>query len=648
MTTTGQAPPRYAWYGRVSTEDEQDPTLSFPRQLANAERQVAESGGRIVAHYYDIESGTRTYASRGSGGLAGFDIAIPRDGGLQDLLAAGTSRPGRFDRVIVESISRLSRNSSVAFRIEDELRQAGIRLCAADEPLEESFGTIVLRHVNIGIARGYHHELMVKSRQGQETSTRQGWHTGGVALYGYRFVYHDHPNPHKASRGQRKRTLELDAVRAPVVRAIYDWYLGGGVGLLQIRDRLNAEPDRYPPPVPVDPATAKGAWSRSSVWEILRNPKYTGYQVWNRKARKKGHNRANPPDQWIWSDEPAHPAIISREEYDAVQARAKANERSRQVVPATVARPTAKRDYLYRGLLHCGICGLRMWGNHRRQTTYYSCQPSHQRAKVIPADHPPHVYLNQQRLSDTVLPFLASALFSPERAGYWRTCLEAAAEPERTAPAKERAQEFEAEIVDLERRLTRQLLNLEADDVTPALRRRVGQRVAELEDAVSERRQRLAALARESATEAPTFADVAPLLDRLPILATSLGTAPPAELRALLESLQLDILFQPADAAIDVSVTLHEPGDSAAQVRAEDWSAPPAGLEPATNRLEGGSSVQLSYGGLFSAYKGSLGLPLATPVSSTTARHRSIRAGDSRSVSFPGRPSDGSLTIAWG
>ena len=137
----------------------------------------------------------------------------------------------------------------------------------------------MLRHVNIGIARGYHHELMVKSRQGQETSTRQGWHTGGVALYGYRFVTHDHPNPHKASRGINKRTLELDPVRAPVVRTIYDWYLGGGMGLLQIRDRLNADPVRYPPPIPIDPTTARGAWSRSSVWEVLRNPKYTGFQL---------------------------------------------------------------------------------------------------------------------------------------------------------------------------------------------------------------------------------------------------------------------------------------------------------------------------------------------------------------------------------
>jgi len=138
--------------------------------------------------------------------------------------------------------------------VEDDLRAAGVRLCCADEPLEESFGTIVLRHVNIGIARGYHHELMVKSRQGLETSTRQGWHTGGIAAYGYRFVEHDHPNPHKAARGQRKRTLEPHPVRAPVVKHIYDLYLSGGVGITQIRDALNADPDRYPPPIPVDPA----------------------------------------------------------------------------------------------------------------------------------------------------------------------------------------------------------------------------------------------------------------------------------------------------------------------------------------------------------------------------------------------------------
>ncbi len=580
---------RYAWYGRVSTEDEQDPTLSFPRQLANAQRQVEQAGGRIVGHYFDVESGTGGYAARGSGGVDGFQISITRDGGLRELLADAAGR--RFDRVIVESISRLSRNSSVAFRIEDELRAAGVRLCAADEPAEESFGSIVLRHVNIGIARGYHHELMVKSRQGQEVSTRQGWHTGGAVLYGYRFVEHDHPNPHKAHRGQRKHTLELDPVRAPVVRAIYDWYLAGGVGLTQIRDRLNADSVRFPPPTPVDPARALGAWSRSSVWEVLNNPKYTGRQVWNRRARKKGSNRLNPPEAWIWSDQPAHPALISRAECDAVAARANANARSRQGVPATVARPTAKHDYLYRGLLRCGLCGLRMWGNHRRSSTYYSCQPSHQRAKHIPDGHPAHVYLNEAKLSAALLPFLGRALFDPDRQTYWRTCLDAnACEQNANGSPPARQHDLEGQLADLERRLHRQLLNLEADDVTPALRRRVAARIDELETAISQQRRQLETLrdeAAQAAETAPTFADVAPLLDQLPILADRLPEAPQADLRALLESLRLDVAYQPADQALDVTITLYDAGENAS----EDWTVPPAGFEPATHGLGNRCSI---------------------------------------------------------
>ena len=339
----------------------------------------------------------------------------------------------------------------------------------------------------------------------------------------------------------------------------------------------------------------------------------TGYQVWNRRARKKGHNRTNPPEMWVWSEEPAHPAIVTRGEYDAVQARAKANERSRQAVPATVARPSAKRDYLYRGLLRCGICGLRMWGNHRRHSAYYSCQPSHQRSKDIPAGHPPHVYLNEQRLNSVLLPFLATALFDPERTDYWRHALDAAAELVRLAPAKERASEIEAEIADLERRIGRQLVNLEADDVTPGLRRRIGERVAELEAAIADHQERLVALPRASATGAPTLADVAPLFDRLRILAGMLDAAPQGELRALFDALQLDVVFQPAESAVDVTVTLYDGSDpvrAAAQVRAEDWSVGALGrIRTCDTRFRNMAGafycVCLGGSGLFRSSKGS-------------------------------------------
>src|SRR5215213_1457469 len=50
---------RFAWYGRLSTKDKQDPTLSFPSQRKTCERKVEEVGGRIVADFTDQESGRR-------------------------------------------------------------------------------------------------------------------------------------------------------------------------------------------------------------------------------------------------------------------------------------------------------------------------------------------------------------------------------------------------------------------------------------------------------------------------------------------------------------------------------------------------------------------------------------------------------------
>ncbi len=84
---------RFAFYGRVSTEDAQDPSLSLPRQLAACERALEPAGSEIVARYWDIESGRKALAERGHG-AEGFEVAVPREGGLNDLLeAAGNGRP---------------------------------------------------------------------------------------------------------------------------------------------------------------------------------------------------------------------------------------------------------------------------------------------------------------------------------------------------------------------------------------------------------------------------------------------------------------------------------------------------------------------------------------------------------------------------
>ena len=97
--------------------------------------------------------------------------------------------------------------------------------------------------------------------------------------------------------------------------------------------------------------------------------------------------------------------------------------------------------------------------------------------------------------------------------------------------------------------------------------RRVAQRVDELEMAIAQRRERLVAPAQGSAPEPPTLADVAPLLDRRRS-SSPVSTRLKGELRAMFDALQqLDVVYRPAESAVDVAVTLYVGGGDTATGR---------------------------------------------------------------------------------
>jgi Recombinase len=73
-------------------------------------------------------------------------------------------------------------------------------------------------------------------------------------------------------------------------------------------------------------------WTLATVRSILANPRYTGRQVWNRQPTEHdlidpantglGHRqvqRWNLPGGWIISARPAHPALVSEDDFIAVQ-----------------------------------------------------------------------------------------------------------------------------------------------------------------------------------------------------------------------------------------------------------------------------------------------------------------------------------------
>ncbi|WP_185756919.1 hypothetical protein [Nocardia bhagyanarayanae] len=83
--------------------------MSLPRQLDNC-RKVLPPGFVIVAFFYDVESSRKDLEQRGLGSAhEAFDIPIPRDGGLADLLAEARHPHRRFEAVVVEEIERAAR-----------------------------------------------------------------------------------------------------------------------------------------------------------------------------------------------------------------------------------------------------------------------------------------------------------------------------------------------------------------------------------------------------------------------------------------------------------------------------------------------------------------------------------------------------------
>ena len=216
-----------------------------------------------------------------------------------------------------------------ATRIERDLEQRDIALFASDEPMTANATAILTRRVKQGVAEWYVRDLIEKSRRGMEESVRQGWHTGGPAPYGYQLDPHDHPNPQKAREGRKKHRLITDPVTAPIVSMIFEDYCLHGLGLGAICDKLNAHLDRYPPPTrnKKDENDLPQTWSRSQLQAMLRNPKYTGFNVWGRHDKRPGRPFIRPRDQWVWSPAPSHEAIVSRELFDQVEERAVRNHR---------------------------------------------------------------------------------------------------------------------------------------------------------------------------------------------------------------------------------------------------------------------------------------------------------------------------------
>jgi hypothetical protein len=253
----------------------------------------------------------------------------------------------------------------------------------------------------------------IRVRTAMAAQTReQGRYLGGRPPYGYRLAdAGPHPNKAHAAWGRRARSLEPDPDTAPVVRWIFAQRLAGH-SVARIARALNEA--GVPCPSAADPArnphrTAAG-WTLGTVTTILSNPRYTGRQVWNRQRTDTeladpgnvtlGHKsvqRWNLPDGWVISNRPAHPALVSEDDFIAAQD----VNASRGPVPQ--GAPVLRR-YLLAGLLACGLCGRRLESAWSNDKPAYRCRHGRTSAMAPDAARPKNTYVRE----DKIVPHLAA------------------------------------------------------------------------------------------------------------------------------------------------------------------------------------------------------------------------------------------------
>jgi site-specific DNA recombinase len=294
---------RFVFYGRVSTEDWQDPVTSRARQREQAGALV-RGHGHVVAEFFDAgQSRTVAWGRR------------PRAAALVALLAD----PGRgWDAVVIGEYERAFCGSQYAamaplfehYGVQLWMPEAGGRVDFASEHDEEAMTGLGLsskREVT---------RTSIRVRTAMAVQVReQGRYLGGRPPYGYRLGdAGPHPNKAHAAWGRRARRLEPDPETAHIVRWIFARRLAGH-SAARIARALNDA--GVPCPSAADPArnphrTGAG-WTLGTIATILSNPRYTGRQVWNRQRTDRdladpadvslGHKsvqRWNLPDGWVY------------------------------------------------------------------------------------------------------------------------------------------------------------------------------------------------------------------------------------------------------------------------------------------------------------------------------------------------------------
>ena len=466
---------RLAFYGRVSTEDQQDPVASRGWQFSRAQQLVAPVGGSIVQEFFDL----------------GTSRSLPwkRRPEAARLLAA-IADPGRgFEGVVIGEPQRAfyGNQFSLTFPV---LTHYGVELWVPEvggpvDPGSEAHDLVMTLFG--GMSKGERTRVQIRTRAAmRDLAARTDRFLGGRPPYGYRLVdAGPHPNPGRAASGQRAHRLVPDQDTATVVLRIFELYVAG-LGVRGIAQQLTD--NGIPSPSAHDPGRNSHrdprGWAFSAVRAILANETYTGRRVWAKQrkteelldpedvaAGNRTRLRWRPEQEWVRPDHRTHEPLIADDLFLAARGRLTSRE------PGTRKPRASNHPYPLRGLLFCSICGRRMegtWhanraGEHGR--VLYRCAVRSNRALADDfPEHPSSVYVREDAILAPLDDWIA-AMTSPE----------ALTAHQRPTSESSPTQALMTQLAELDRKISSLVAAVEAGADLPQLTEQLKRRAAERE-----------------------------------------------------------------------------------------------------------------------------------------------------------------------
>ena len=314
-----------------------------------------------------------------------------------------TVRSGRANCIVVKDLSRFGRDYVEAGNyLEHIFPFMGVRFISISDGYDSADATtadcltVALKNM---VNQMYSKDISRKSGSVLREKMRRGEFIGAFASYGYR---KDPADGHR---------IVIDPEAAGVVREIFRRKLEGQSDTAITRWLNTAgvpSPGcyRYQKGIILDKRFARyKPWIVKSVKNILRNEVYLGCMVQGRRRSEFYAGRPDkrlPRDEWTVVEN-THEPIISREDFDAVQAIC-AERNTAYHARLGKYDHLGKRENILKGLVYCSDCGRTMVRykqvSHGKRVSYYYQCPSY--AAMLEKSGCSYKFLREDLLLDSL------------------------------------------------------------------------------------------------------------------------------------------------------------------------------------------------------------------------------------------------------